>query len=214
MCLKNKRGILYPSILCDCVQEKKTVTLPRRFVHRGSKGSRKSGSIFPIATVPCGICPTVIFIHERCITINQGPPALVAYVLLQKVCSAGFDHLVSFTKRGMPWHQTMEHRPWRHTASYRLSCHNDFVFVMKNANKQSQAKMLATNMRRTEDSLTKCFDMFIDRLCSRAFFCRRSKAVLTVVCCQNAPPRDLRKMRGSSSTKSRVMDIECLIGEP
>src|SRR5712691_3786083 len=42
-----------------------------------------------------------------------------------------------------------------------LSCHNDFVFVMKNANEKSQAKMLSTNIMRTDDILTNCFDIFI-----------------------------------------------------
>src|SRR6266705_722938 len=196
MCLKNKLGIIYPSIFCDCVQDNKTFTFPRRFGNRGSKGSIKSGIIFPIATVPCGICTTVVFMNERVIKIHQCPLALVAYFLLNKVGSAGFDHIVSFTKRGMPLHKTMENMPLRQTASSCLSCHNDFVFVMKNANKQSQAQMLSTNIMRTDDILTNCFDIFIDRICSRAFFHRRREAVVTVVFCHNAPHSDLRKIRG------------------
>ena len=153
MCLKHKLGILYPSIFCDGVQDNKTFTFPRRFVHRGSKGSIKSGIIFPIATVPCGICTTVVFMNERVIKIHQCPLALVAYFLLNKVGSAGFDHRVSFTKRGMSLYKTMENMPLIQTASSRLSCHHDVVFVMKNANKKSQAQMLSTNIMRTDDIL-------------------------------------------------------------
>src|SRR6266700_2325969 len=87
------------------------------FVNIRSKGSIKSGIIFPIATIPCGICTTVVFINERFIKINQYPPALVEYFLFQKVGSAGFDHIVSFTKRGMPLHKTMKNLPLIQTAS-------------------------------------------------------------------------------------------------
>src|SRR6266568_1307444 len=72
----------------------------------------------PLKYLPmCGICTTVVFINERFIKINQYPPALVEYFLFQKVGSAGFDHIVSFTKRGMPLHKTMKNLPLIQTAS-------------------------------------------------------------------------------------------------